>query len=177
MIPMSAVMDRIMAALPTPPADPYEYILWCGAMAEQCTALSRRYAALAMREMARIKDEGLTSDKYEYIDCPMDPKRTADRDKLAAELPKVYEKIAHVPTSYAEELIGPNKLWKLAAKQTGYDPIRGVITPTDLQRELGKTRSEAYIKVIFDAKSPGIFLKGSYRDPRQLPAGGNTNSN
>lgn len=99
MIPMFAVMDRIMAALPTRPADPYEYILWCGAMAEQCTALSRRYAALAAREMARIKDEGLTSDKYEYIDCPMDPRRTADRDKLAAELPKVYEKIAHVPAS------------------------------------------------------------------------------
>lgn len=163
------VMDQIMAVLPKAPVDPYEYVLWCDTMAEQCTALSRRYAALAKREMARIKADGLTSDKYEYVDCPLEPKRTADRDKLAAELPKVYEKIVHVPAPYAAELIGPNKLWKLAAKQAGYDPNREVITLADLQRELGKTRSESYIKVIFDAKSPGIFLKGSYSDPRESP--------
>lgn len=169
MITTPAVTDRIMAALPKAPADPYEYVMWCGAMAEQCTALSKRYAALAKQEMTRIKEDGLISDKYEYIDCPMEPKRTADRDKLAAELPKVYEKIAHVPASYAAELIGPNKLWKLAAKQAGYDPNREVITLSDIQRELGKTRSESYIKVIFDAKSPGIYPKGSYKDPRDSP--------
>lgn len=164
-----AVSDLIMATLPKAPADPYEYVMWCEAMAEQCVAFSKRYTALAKQEMTRIKEDGLTSDKYEYVDCPMEPKRSADRDKLAAELPKVYEKIAHVPAAYAAELIGPNKLWKLAAKQAGYDPTREVITLTDLQRELGKTRSEAYIKVIFDAKSPGIYPKGSYRDPRDSP--------